>query len=69
MDIKRFSHIMHICSTVTRQVDPHMTAFDRVHFRLPGRGRCPGAEAAPIEIIDELEPADRGIYGGTVGYF
>ena len=28
MDIKRFSHIMHICSTVTGQVDPHMTAFD-----------------------------------------
>ena len=39
----------------------------RVHFRLP-RGDAVRKPRA-IEIIDELEPADRGIYGGTVGYF
>ena len=69
MDIKRFSHIMHICSTVTGQVDPHMTAFDVITSPFPAGTLSGAPKPRAIEIIDELEPADRGIYGGTVGYF
>lgn len=69
MDIKRFSHIMHICSTVTGQVDPHMTAFDVFTSAFPAGTLSGAPKPRAIEIIDELEPADRGIYGGTVGYF
>lgn len=41
----------------------------RVHFRLPAGTLSGAPKPRAIEIIDELEPADRGIYGGTVGYF
>ncbi len=69
MDIKRFSHIMHICSTVTGQVNPDMTAFDVFTSAFPAGTLSGAPKPRAIEIIDELEPADRGIYGGTVGYF
>ncbi|NMM94189.1 anthranilate synthase component I [Bifidobacterium oedipodis] len=69
MDIKRFSHIMHICSTVTGQVRDDMTAFDVFTSAFPAGTLSGAPKPRAIEIIDELEPADRGIYGGTVGYF
>ena len=69
MDIKRFSHIMHICSTVTGEVDPDLTAFDVFMSAFPAGTLSGAPKSRAIEIIDELEPADRGIYGGTVGYF
>ena len=68
MDIKRFSHIMHICSTVTGQVRDDMTAFDVFTSAFPAGTLSGAPKPRAIEIIDELEPADRGIYGGTVGY-
>lgn len=69
MDIKRFSHIMHICSTVTGVVDPSLTAFDVFKSAFPAGTLSGAPKPRAVEIIDELEPADRGIYGGTVGYF
>ena len=69
MDIKRFSHIMHICSTVTGKVDPSLTAFDVFKSAFPAGTLSGAPKPRAVEIIDELEPADRGIYGGTVGYF
>ena len=69
MDIKRFSHIMHICSTVTGRVNPDMTSFDVFTSAFPAGTLSGAPKPRAIEIIDELEPADRGIYGGTVGYF
>ena len=66
---ERSEHIMHICSTVTGQVDPHMTAFDVFTSAFPAGTLSGAPKPRAIEIIDELEPADRGIYGGTVGYF
>nr|WP_196779049.1 anthranilate synthase component I [Bifidobacterium choloepi] len=68
-DIKRFSHIMHICSTVTGQVDPKLTTFDVFTSAFPAGTLSGAPKPRAVEIIDELEPADRGIYGGTVGYF
>ncbi|PWG59394.1 anthranilate synthase component I [Bifidobacterium catulorum] len=69
MDIKRFSHIMHICSTVTGRVDPDLTAFDVFKSAFPAGTLSGAPKPRAIDIIDELEVADRGIYGGTVGYF
>ena len=69
MDIKRFSHIMHICSTVTGQVADGKTAFDVFASAFPAGTLSGAPKPRAVEIIDELEPADRGIYGGTVGYF
>ncbi|OZG59943.1 anthranilate synthase subunit I [Bifidobacterium lemurum] len=69
MDIKRFSHIMHICSTVTGRVNPDMTAFDVFTSAFPAGTLSGAPKPRAIEIIDALELADRGIYGGTVGYF
>ncbi|MCH4208573.1 chorismate-binding protein [Bifidobacterium sp.] len=69
MDIKRFSHIMHICSTVTGRVAPGLTAFDVFMSAFPAGTLSGAPKPRAIEIIDKLEPADRGIYGGTIGYF
>ena len=69
MDIKRFSHIMHICSTVTGHVRDDLTAFDVFASAFPAGTLSGAPKPRAVEIIDELEPADRGIYGGTVGYF
>ena len=69
MDIKRFSHIMHICSTVTGRLDDGVSAFDAFRSAFPAGTLSGAPKPRAIEIIDELEPADRGIYGGTVGYF
>ena len=66
MDIKRFSHIMHICSTVTGTVDPNLTTFDVFMSAFPAGTLSGAPKPRAIEIIDELEAADRGIYGGTV---
>ena len=68
MDIKRFSHIMHICSTVTGQVDPHMTAFDVFTSAFPAGTLSGAPKPRAIEIIDELESVRRGLYGGATGY-
>ena len=69
MDIKRFSHIMHICSTVTGTIDPALSAFDVFTSAFPAGTLSGAPKPRAVEIIDELEPADRGIYGGTIGYF
>ena len=60
---------MHICSTVTGKVDPSLTAFDVFKSAFPAGTLSGAPKPRAVEIIDELEPADRGIYGGTVGYF
>lgn len=69
MEVKRFSHIMHIASTVTGEVAPGKSTFDVFKSAFPAGTLTGAPKPRAIEIIDELEPADRGIYGGTVGYF
>lgn len=69
MDIKRFSHIMHICSTVTGQLRDDIDAFDVFTSAFPAGTLSGAPKPRAVAIIDEIEPADRGIYGGTVGYF
>ena len=69
MEIKRFSHIMHIASTVTGEVADGMSTFDVFESAFPAGTLTGAPKPRAVEIIDDLEPADRGIYGGTVGYF
>ncbi|HLR27153.1 MAG TPA: anthranilate synthase component I, partial [Ruania sp.] len=69
MDIKRFSHIMHMSSTVTGQLRPEAESLDVLMATFPAGTLSGAPKTRAIALIDELEPARRGFYGGTVGYF
>lgn len=69
MQIERYSHVMHITSNVTGQLDEGRDAFDALRACLPA-GTVSGApKVRAMQIIDELEPCRRGPYAGAVGYF
>jgi anthranilate synthase component 1 len=68
MVVERYSHVMHISSTVTGQLRDDRDAFDALMASLPA-GTVSGApKVRAMEIIDELEPHRRGPYAGAVGY-
>lgn len=69
MHIKRFSHIMHICSTVEGKLAEGNSAVDCLKATFPAGTLSGAPKPMAISIIDELEPARRGIYGGVIGYF
>lgn len=69
MQVQRFSHIMHITSTVSGELDPSCTALDALGVAFPAGTLSGSPREEAITMIDELEPARRGVYGGTVGYF
>ncbi|PJI85474.1 anthranilate synthase component I [Luteimicrobium subarcticum] len=69
MATKRFSHIMHLCSTVTGTLRPGATALQTLVATFPAGTLSGAPKPRAIALIDELEPARRGVYGGTVGYF
>lgn len=67
--IERYSHVMHIVSNVVGELDDGKDALDAFFAGMPA-GTVSGApKVRAMEIIDELEPEKRGIYGGGVGYF
>ncbi|WP_206074610.1 anthranilate synthase component I [Antribacter gilvus] len=66
---RRFSHIMHICSTVVGRLREGRTALQTFKATFPAGTLSGAPKPRAIALIDELEPASRGIYGGTVGYF
>ncbi|MDO5530128.1 MAG: chorismate-binding protein, partial [Paracoccus sp. (in: a-proteobacteria)] len=67
--IERYSHVMHIVSNVVGELAPGHDALSALLAGLPA-GTVSGApKVRAMEIIDELEPEKRGIYGGAVGYF
>ncbi|MBM2320885.1 MULTISPECIES: anthranilate synthase component I [Marivita] len=67
--IERYSHVMHIVSNVVGELSPEHDALSALLAGLPA-GTVSGApKVRAMEIIDELEPEKRGIYGGGVGYF
>ena len=68
MTVERYSHVMHLCSTVTGRLKPGMTAFDALRSCLPAGTLSGAPKVRAMEIIDELEPHRRGPYGGAVGY-
>lgn len=69
MAIKRFSHIMHMSSTVVGSLRPEATALGVLTATFPAGTLSGAPKTRAIALIDEIEPAGRGIYGGTVGYF
>lgn len=67
MEIERYSHVMHISSTLTGQLRDGLDCWDALRSTLPV-GTVSGApKVRAIEIIDELEPVRRGPYGGGIG--
>ena len=69
MRIERFSHIMHIVSSVEGQVRPDQNPVDVFRATFPAGTLSGAPKPRALEIIDELEPVQRGVYGGVVGYF
>jgi len=68
MDVERYSHVMHLSSTVTGQLRPELDAWDALRAALPV-GTISGApKIRALQIIDELESVRRGPYGGGIGY-
>ena len=68
MTIERFSHIMHITSQVSGQLAEGKGPIDVLRATLPAGTLSGAPKVRAMEIIDELEPTKRGIYGGVVGY-
>ena len=67
--IERYSHVMHIVSTVVGELRADQTAFDALAATFPAGTLSGAPKVRAMEIIEELEPTRRGLYGGTVGYF
>ncbi len=67
--IERYSHIMHIVSGVKGRLAPGQDAFDLFAATFPAGTLVGAPKVRAMEIIDELEPVGRQLYGGTVGYF
>jgi anthranilate synthase component 1 len=67
--IERYSHVMHIVSGVRGRLAPGRDAFDLFAATFPAGTLVGAPKVRAMEIIDELEPVRRGLYGGTVGYF
>jgi anthranilate synthase component 1 len=68
MMVERYSHVMHITSNVIGQLQKGLTAMDVLRATLPAGTLSGAPKIRALEIIDELEPEKRGIYGGAVGY-
>ncbi len=67
--IERYSHIMHIVSGVNGRLAPGRDAFDLFAATFPAGTLVGAPKVRAMQIIDELEPVGRQLYGGTVGYF
>jgi anthranilate synthase component 1 len=68
MVVERYSHVMHIVSNVTGKLKPGLHALDALAASFPAGTLSGAPKVRAMEIIDELEPVKRGIYGGAVGY-
>jgi anthranilate synthase component 1 len=69
MQVERFSHIMHLVSSVEGDLLPDATPIDVFRATFPAGTLSGAPKPRALEIIDELEVAQRGVYGGVVGYF
>ncbi len=68
MVIERYSHVMHLVSNVTGRLAPEMSNTDVLRATFPAGTLTGAPKVRAMEIIDELEPVKRGIYGGATGY-
>ena len=67
--IERFSHVMHISSTVEGRARPGLSAIDALVAGFPAGTLTGAPKIRAMQIIDEMEPQRRGIYAGCIGYF
>ena len=68
MSIEKYSHVMHIVSNVEGRVRPELDALDVFKATFPAGTLSGAPKIRAMEIIDELEPVKRGVFGGAVGY-
>jgi anthranilate synthase component 1 len=68
MFVERYSHVMHIVSTIEGQLRSNLTAVDALRACFPAGTLSGAPKVRAMEIIEELEPARRGTYGGAVLY-
>ncbi|TPW76310.1 anthranilate synthase component I [Schumannella soli] len=68
MQVERFSHIMHLVSSVEGDLRETVTPIDVFRATFPAGTLSGAPKPRALEIIDELEPAQRGVYGGVAGY-
>jgi len=68
MNIERYSHVMHIVSTVTGALNDDVSVVDALCAVFPAGTLSGAPKPRAMEIIEELEPTRRGLYGGIVGY-
>ena len=69
MVVERYSHVMHLVSNVRGKAKPGVRPADVVRAAFPAGTLSGAPKIRAMEIIEELEPSRRGIYGGAVGYF
>ena len=69
MLVERFSHIMHLVSSVEGNLRADASPIEVFRATFPAGTLSGAPKPRALEIIDELEPAQRGVYGGVVGYF
>jgi anthranilate synthase component 1 len=67
--VERYSHVMHIVSNVVGELDPAHDAVAALLAGLPAGTLSGAPKVRAMQIIDELEPEKRGVYGGGCGYF
>jgi anthranilate synthase component 1 len=69
MTVERYSHVMHLVSNVRGRLAAGRDAFDAFRATFPAGTLTGAPKVRAMEIIEELEPVRRGLYGGAVGYF
>jgi anthranilate synthase component 1 len=69
MTVERYSHVMHLVTSVTGRLMDGKNAFDAVRASFPAGTLTGAPKIRAMEIIEEVEPSRRGVYGGSVGYF
>ncbi|MEW6482506.1 MAG: anthranilate synthase component I, partial [bacterium] len=69
MNVEKYSHVMHIVSMVCGKIKKGLSGFELLSASFPAGTLTGAPKIRACEIIDELEPKRRGIYGGCVGYF
>jgi len=67
--IERYSHVMHIVSNVEGYLQPGLSAMDVLKATFPAGTLSGAPKVRAMEIVDELEPTKRGVYGGACGYW
>jgi anthranilate synthase component 1 len=69
MQVERFSHIMHLVSSVEGELRSDQSSVDVLRATFPAGTLSGAPKPRALEIIDDVEPTARGVYGGVVGYF